>query len=134
MTLEEFQDLLDMHGTDLAHWPPAAARSARQLLDTDPRARARLAAAQRLASALQDTLRSVHASASLRLRLQRIPSHYPQLTRRPQATAFDLRRWLLGGAALTATAAALGFIAGFAGLLAPEAGVDWTGLAYGLMT
>lgn len=49
----EFEDLLDRHGADLAHWPQRDQGPAKTLLEDSPTAQALLADARQLQAALQ---------------------------------------------------------------------------------
>jgi hypothetical protein len=53
MTLTRFLYLLDLHGPDLEHWPPAALQVARAALDSSDDAHAALAEARRLDALLR---------------------------------------------------------------------------------
>lgn len=55
LSLEAFQHLLDRHGGTLARWPETDAQAAHALLAKSPEARALLADAQLLDTALADT-------------------------------------------------------------------------------
>ena len=63
MDLPEFEDLLGRHGDDLSNWPKDRQAAAEALLQSSKQARAALAEAQRLRSALQST--PVRAPAGL---------------------------------------------------------------------
>ena len=55
MDVPEFEDLLGRHGGDLSNWPKDRQAAAEALLQTSEQARASLAEAQRIRSALQST-------------------------------------------------------------------------------
>ena len=55
MDVPEFEDLLGRHGGDLSDWPKDRQAAAEALLKSSKQARAALAEAQRLRSALQST-------------------------------------------------------------------------------
>lgn len=55
MDVAEFEDLLGRHGDELSNWPKDQQAAAEALLQSSEQARAALAAAQRLRSALQPT-------------------------------------------------------------------------------
>jgi len=63
MTRAEFQDLVDIHGTDLAAWPQQARAAAERHLSGDPAARAHLAAACRMDDLIVRSLRASPGSA-----------------------------------------------------------------------
>lgn len=70
LTLSEFQDLLDRHGPELAHWPAASAEAARDLLGRSAEARALLKEAHGL-SRLFAAEGTVRAPAGLAGRIAR---------------------------------------------------------------
>lgn len=61
----EFSDNLDHWGTDLNHWPPAAAQRARVLMASSTEARAQFAAAEKL-QALLHALPALAAPVTLK--------------------------------------------------------------------
>jgi hypothetical protein len=134
MTLQTFQQHLDQWGTRIDDWPRAEQQAARALLAADAQARSAHAAAEQLTLALQRSL-DMPANEALKLRLKRIPAHYRQPDRRP-ATPEPRRSpgWWWGGGVAVASGGvmALGFMAGFSGLVTLDGSlIDWAALAYG---
>lgn len=135
MTLTTFQNGLDQWGSRLEDWPPRERRAAQQLMQADPAARDCLVAAEQLTAGLQRQGSAV-ASEAFKMRLKTIPAHYSQPSRRPTtpATPTWAPGWLWGsGVALASSGVmAIGFMAGFGGLITLDANlVDWAALAYG---
>ena len=134
MNHPQLHDYLDRYGSDRAQWPWHVRWQTRALLKGDATARELLAEAQQRDATLTRTLGRTDAAlpAELRTRLLRIPQNHPwpaPASSRPGAAA--IAPWVWRGAALSGTAAVIGFVAGISGVLAPEWAVDWTMLAYG---
>jgi hypothetical protein len=134
MTLQTFQNGLDRWGSSLTNWPRREQRAARALLAADAEARRQWALAEQLARSLQRPPAALGNDA-LRRRLKTIPAHYVQPSRLPAATSARGWRggWWAGGVAVAGGGVmALGFLAGFTGLMTLDGGlVDWAALAYG---
>ena len=134
MNHQQLRDHLERYGSDCAQWPWPARWQIRALLTRDAGARDLLAEAQRRDAALKQALSDADPALpdALHARLLRIPQTYPQATPAaslPSATV--IAPWVWRGAALSGTAAVIGFVAGVSGVMAPEWAVDWTLLAYG---
>lgn len=135
MTLTTFQNGLDQWGSRLEDWPPREQRAARQMLLANPAAGDLLLVAEQLTAGLQKSSAGM-AGEALRLRLKTIPAHYPQPSRLPAKPVIPswAPGWLWGGGVALASTGmmALGFMAGFGGVITLDANlVDWAALAYG---
>ncbi|MHA7832861.1 MAG: hypothetical protein ACX94A_00130 [Algiphilus sp.] len=134
MTHQQLRDHLDRYGSDRAQWPWWARWQTRALLKRDANARDLLAEARQREAALARALGNAETTLpeALRARLLHIPKAYPQPA--PAVSipgAAVIAPWVWRGAAVGGTAAVIGFVAGMAGVMAPEWAVDWTLLAYG---
>lgn len=136
MTLQTFQSGLDRWGSSLTNWPRREQDAARALLAADAEARRQLALAEQLARHLQQPP-AARDSDALRRRLKTIPAHYTQPGRlRAARTPRGWRNgWWPGGVGVAVAGGgvmALGFVAGFTGLISLEGSlIDWAALAYG---
>lgn len=118
MTPEQFQTLLDRHGTRPGDWPDTLRRKAEAALARDADLRALLAAEQALADALS-SLPPATASAELRRTVLDIPLDNPRTAGRAglwRGMALAWRRWTAGMATAT-VAGLLGFILGYGQLV-----------------
>lgn len=134
MNHQQLRNHLDRYGSDRAQWPWRARWQTRALLKRDAGARDLLAEAQRRDAALKQALSNADPALpdALRARLLHIPQTYPQPARTASlSSAAVIAPWVWRGAALSGTAAVIGFVAGVSGVMAPEWAVDWTMLAYG---
>jgi hypothetical protein len=77
LDLQHFEDLLDVHGADVARWPERWRQPALQLLEASDAARRARAAAERC-SRLLDVLPEPEPSAQLRARIAALPARHPR--------------------------------------------------------
>ncbi len=77
LDLKAFEQLLDVHGADLARWPSELAPQAQALLERSEAARALLVRAQRVASLL-DAVPDLLPSAELSARIAALPARHRQ--------------------------------------------------------
>jgi hypothetical protein len=77
LDIERFDELLDVHGADLARWPEALRRRAQDLLASSAAAEQALARAVRMA-ALLDAVPELLPSAELSARIAALPARRPQ--------------------------------------------------------
>jgi hypothetical protein len=77
LALEAFEELLDVHGADLARWPAEQRNRAERLLASSAAAQQLLARAARVA-ALLDALPDMLPSAELSARIAALPVRHPR--------------------------------------------------------
>jgi hypothetical protein len=77
LDLERFEQLLDVHGTNLERWPEELRATARELLQDSAPAQLAWSRAERLA-ALLDAAPDVLPSAALSARIAALPVRHPQ--------------------------------------------------------
>jgi len=77
LDLERFEQLLDVHGAELARWPEALRAPARELLHGSVPAQLAWSRAERLAAVL-DAAPDVLPSAALSARIAALPARHPQ--------------------------------------------------------
>lgn len=75
--LEQFEQLLEVHGAMLERWPAELGAAARRLLDSSERARERWSEARRF-EALLDAAPAIEPSSALIARLATLPARHPQ--------------------------------------------------------
>lgn len=139
MRLEEFEELLERKGADLAAWPSGRRRAALRLLGRSATAREAYDRARALDGWIGDAMRPVPASAGLKARLCRIPQNRPRENDRLTiGVMLKARPWR--GLCYAGSAAAMAsLVAGvLVGTMQPPAGpghaqmVDIASLVYGL--
>jgi hypothetical protein len=77
LDLQHFEELLDVHGADVARWPDPWREPALQLLEASDAARRARARAEGL-SRLLDAVPAAEPSAQLRARIAAIPARHPR--------------------------------------------------------
>lgn len=77
LELEQFEQLLSVHGATLERWPAELGASGRRLLDSSEPARQRWSEARRF-EALLDAAPAVEPSSALIARIATLPARHPQ--------------------------------------------------------
>ena len=124
MTRDELQALLDRHGGDPAHWPPAERAHAERLMAADADARADVAAAREFDAALARFAQASTSDDELATRiLGRLNGPLPQQRRALWRWPAALLDWEFAPAwprvAALAGCAVIGFAIGIAGIDRP---------------
>jgi hypothetical protein len=139
MRLEEFEELLERRGADLATWPWRRRRAARRLLGRSAAAQEAYDQARALDGWIGDAVRPVPARAGLKAQLCRIPQNHPRENDRLTVGVMLKARPWRGFCYAGSTAAMASLVAGvLVGTMQPPAGsglaqmVDIASLVYGL--
>lgn len=109
MDFPRFEQLLDLHGSNLEAWPSTEQDAARQLLRDSPSA-AELHRAQQAVDEALSQAPALQPSATLERRIHEVPLRYPQRTR-SLIQAISFRPAFLFAAACACAGAVTGWFA-----------------------